>query len=205
MPEALRITRQIASGLLAAHEAGVVHRDLKPANIMIEGEHAIIMDFGIARSSGGAQPPPAEGTSSAAVPRQARNTSQTVVGSVVGTITYMPPEQARGEAVDQRTDMYSLGLIVSDMLIGLAQRRGDLNAIEELQRRMTDGCAPLRAVDPKIPEAFDRIVSRLVEPDPAKRFQTTAELVAALDRLDDNGVPLPLIRRLTPRLVAATA
>jgi tetratricopeptide (TPR) repeat protein len=117
----------------------------------------------------------------------------------------MPPEQARGEAVDQRADMYSLGLIISDMLVGLQQRRGDLSAIEELERRMTEGCTPLRALNPRIPEAFDRIVSRLLEPDPAKRFQTTAELVAALDRLDDNGVPLPLIRRLTPRMMAATA
>ena len=207
VPAALQITRQIASGLLAAHDAGVVHRDLKPANIMVEGEHAIIMDFGIARSSGGDAPPtPKELTiSAAAMPRQGRNSSHTVAGSVIGTISYMPPEQARGEAVDPRADMYSLGLIISDMLLGLGHRHGDLSSVEELQRRMTDGCAPLRAVDQKIPEAFDRIVSRLVEPDRTKRFQTTAELVAALDRLDENGVPLPLIRRLTPRLMAAAA
>jgi serine/threonine protein kinase/tetratricopeptide (TPR) repeat protein len=204
VPAALRITRQLASGLLAAHEAGVVHRDLKPANIMIEGDHAIIMDFGIARSSGGAPPPtPPEGLPS---PRtRAARPAQTVVGSVVGTISYMAPEQAKGQAVDQRADMYSLGLIISDMLVGLRRRAADVSAMEELQRRIAHRPAPLRTIDPHIPEAFDRVVSRLLEPDPGARFQTTAELVAALDRLDDNGVPLPLIRRLTPRLIAATA
>ena len=205
VPAALRIMRQLASGLLAAHEAGVVHRDLKPANIMIEGDHAIIMDFGIARSSGGAPPPPVvDGTIAPAVGKN-RNAAQTQAGSIVGTIAYMAPEQAKGEPVDQRADMYSLGLIVSDMLTGLRQRSSDLSAIEELQRRITTRPPALRLVDAQIPEAFDRIVTRLLEPDPAARFQTTAELVAALDKLDDNGVPLPLIRRLTPRLIGATA
>ena len=204
VPAALRIMRQLASGLLAAHEAGVVHRDLKPANIMIEGDHAIIMDFGIARSSGGAPPAAIDATLAPAV-RKTRNAAQTQAGSIVGTIAYMAPEQAKGEPVDQRADMYSLGLIVSDMLTGPRQRSSDLSAIEELQRRITTRPPALRTVDSHIPEAFDRIVTRLLEPDPAARFQTTAELVGALDNLDDNGVPVPLIRRLTPRLIAATA
>ncbi len=205
VPEALRITRQLTSGLQAAHEAGVVHRDLKPANIMIEGDHAVIMDFGIARSSGGAQPTPAPaGLLSRAGSRHAKGAAHTVVGSIVGTIAYMAPEQAKGLPVDQRADLYSLALIVSDMLLGV-RRRGNDSAIEELQRRITERPPALRSVDPQIPEAFDQIVSRLLEPDPAARFQTTAELVAALDRLDDNGVPLPLIRRLTPRLMLTTA
>ena len=204
VPAALRFARQLASGLLAAHEAGVVHRDLKPANIMIEGDHAIIMDFGIARSSGGVAPPaPPEGLPSSRA--RAGSAAQTLVGSVIGTISYMAPEQAKGQPVDHRADMYSLGLIVSDMLIGLRRRAAGISAMEELERRIAHKPAPLRTVDQHIPEALDRIVSRLLEPDPAARFQTTAELVAALDRLDHNGVPLPLIRRLTPRLMVATA
>jgi serine/threonine protein kinase/tetratricopeptide (TPR) repeat protein len=204
VPAALRIMRELVSGLAAAHEAGVVHRDLKPANIMIEGDHAVIMDFGIARSSGGAQTPAVAGALGPAG-RKSRNAAHTQAGSIVGTIAYMAPEQAKGQPVDQRADMYSLGLIVSDMLIGLRQRSSDLSAVEELKRRITQRPPALRSVDPNIPEALDHIVARLLEPDPGARFQTTAELVAALDRLDDNGVPLPLIRRLTPRLVAATA
>src|SRR5688572_21532866 len=205
VPAALHVLREVASGLLAAHDAGVVHRDLKPANIMIEGDHAIITDFGIARSSGGAQPIPSNGSPSTPRQSRSRNASQTVAGSIVGTIAYMAPEQAKGQPVDQRADLYSLGLIVSDMLTGLRQRSSDLSAIEELQRRITTRPPALRTVDSHIPEAFDRIVTRLLEPDPAARFQTTAELVAALDKLDDNGVPVPLIRRLTPRLIGATA
>ena len=205
VPKALCLTRELASGLLAAHEAGVVHRDLKPANIMIEGDHAIVMDFGIARSSGGPAPTPVGAVMSPAGLRGAANAPQTMAGSIVGTIAYMAPEQAKGEPVDQRADLYSLGLIISDMLLGLRRRSSDGSAIEELQRRITQRPPALRSVDPQIPDALDRIVSRLVEPDPAARFQTTAELVAALDRLDENGVPLPLIRRLTPRLMAATA
>jgi serine/threonine protein kinase len=205
VPAALRIARQLASGLLAAHEAGVVHRDLKPANIMIEGDHAIIMDFGIARSSGGAAPPPTPPEGLPSTRARAARASQTLAGSIVGTISYMAPEQAKGQAVDQRADMYSLGLIVSDMLLGLRRRHSGVSAMEELERRIAQRPAPLRTIDSHIPEALDRIVSRLLEPDPERRFQTTAELVAALDRLDDNGAPLPLIRRLTPRLIAATA
>jgi serine/threonine protein kinase len=127
-----------------------------------------------------------------------------VAGSVVGTIAYMAPEQAKGEAVDQRADMYALGMIVSDMLLGL-RRRGTDSALNDLQRRIVERPEPLRKADPTIPAALDQIVTRLLEPDPAARFQTTAELVAALDRLNDNGVPLPLIRRLTKRGVAAAA
>jgi tetratricopeptide (TPR) repeat protein len=127
-----------------------------------------------------------------------------MLGAVVGTITYMSPEQARGEPVDQRADLYALGLIISDMLLGLARRSG-ISADDDLVRRMVKRPDPLRDTNPGSPEALDRIVTRLVEPDPKARFQTTAELVAALKRLDDNGVPLPLIQRLTPRLIATAA
>jgi tetratricopeptide (TPR) repeat protein len=206
VPEALRIMRQVASGLLAAHEAGVVHRDLKPANIMVERDDAIIMDFGIARSSGGRQAG-ASGQNAAAVPRRLQHTvDATLAGTIVGTVAYMAPEQAKGEAVDQRADIYALGLIMSDMLLGPRPRAGSTEtSFEDLQRRMQAPPPPLRSINPEIPEAIDRIVSRSVQPDPTSRFQTTAELVAELDRLDANGVPLPRVRRLTPRLMAAAA
>jgi len=203
---ALKITRQVAAGLLAAHEAGVVHRDLKPANIMVEGDTAIIMDFGIARSASGARPALPAGDLPPGVWRQVQNAVEgTVAGTIMGTVAYMAPEQAKGEAVDRRADIYALGLIVSDMLLGSRPRSGGQSPVEELQRRMKEAPPALRTVDPDIPEAVERVVSRCVEPDPAARFQTTAELVAELDRLDENGEALPLVRRLTPRLMAATA
>jgi len=121
VPEVLSIARQIAAGLQAAHEAGVVHRDLKPANVMIENEHAIIMDFGIARSTSRGGPPPRPSTASgsarltAPVAEDVTRIAATVVGEVIGTIEYMAPEQARGEHVDQRADVYAFGLIVYDI------------------------------------------------------------------------------------------
>jgi tetratricopeptide (TPR) repeat protein len=207
VPAALKIMREVASGLLAAHEAGVVHRDLKPANIMVEGDHAVIMDFGIARSTSGGPPAMPSGNLPPGVWRHVRSVSEgTLAGTIVGTVAYMAPEQAKGEAVDQRADHYALGLMMSDMLLGAGRRRsGSESPIEELQRRMKEAPPTLRSVDPQIPEALDRIVSRCVQPDPAARFQTTAELVAALNRLDPNGKPLPLVRRLTPTMMAATA
>ena len=201
--EALRIARQVASGLQAAHEAGVVHRDLKPANIMVEKDRAIIMDFGIARSAHSAPTLP-NSPGAPALPR-GHSAAQTMAGTIVGTIAYMAPEQARGEAVDQRADIYALGLIVADMLLGRRVRGREQSAFEELQRRMREPLPLLRATDATIPPAVEQIVARCVDPDPNGRFQTTAELVAALDRLDEDGKPIPLVRRLTPRMMAAAA
>ena len=223
VPDTLHIARQIAAGLQAAHEAGVVHRDLKPANIMIDAErHALITDFGIARARGTTAPAatsaPARrrigieaadaatrmgtvvGTIDAtdAVTRMgpmagtiAAADGATRMGSIVGTIDCMAPEQARGEPVDHRVDIYAFGLIVYRMLLGRRLAPGATNTVEDLQARMIAEPERLRAIDDTIPEAVEALVSRCLQPDAAARFQTTAELVAALGRLDDQGVPLP--------------
>jgi tetratricopeptide (TPR) repeat protein/tRNA A-37 threonylcarbamoyl transferase component Bud32 len=203
VPTALRIVRDVAAGLQAAHEAGIVHRDLKPANIMLVGDQAIIMDFGIARATG--QQP-----SAAAVPGRAQKSvssvmaasDATMAGAVVGTVAYMAPEQAKGEHVDQRADLYALGLIFYDMLLG-RRRMSDSSALDELNRRIEKAPPPVRSVDPAISEAVETIISRCLEPDSAARFQTSAELVAELDRLDENGEPLPIRRVVGMRLMAA--
>jgi serine/threonine protein kinase/tetratricopeptide (TPR) repeat protein len=191
VPQVLAIARQIAAGLQAAHEAGVVHRDLKPANVMIENEHAIIMDFGIARSTSRGAPAPRPST---VVPRLTASTEQdvtrlaaTVIGEVIGTIEYMAPEQARGEHVDQRADIYAFGLIVYDMLVGRRRSEHAVSAVGELQGRLAHAPPSVRSVVPAVPEALDGLVTKCVEPELEKRFQSTAELVAALDRLDDRG------------------
>jgi serine/threonine protein kinase/tetratricopeptide (TPR) repeat protein len=200
---ALKIARGLISGLCAAHRAEVVHRDLKPANIMIDADgEALIMDFGIARSSGRGQTqvPAALGKSFAGVAAAA-----TVVGSIVGTVEYMAPEQARGLPADQRADIYAFGLILYDMLIGGRRSERAESAIAELQGRMEQAPPAPRTVDPTVPEALNALTVRCLEPDPAKRFQTTLELQAALERLDDHGKPLPIIRRLTRRTVSTAA
>jgi hypothetical protein len=203
VPVALRIVRDVASGLVAAHEAGIVHRDLKPANIMLVGDQAIIMDFGIARSSG---PPPAARPASSAAPKPSSGgrpaTDTPSSGAIEGTVEYMAPEQAKGEHVDQRADLYALGLIFSDLLLG-RRRRSGANVLEELKQRIEQVPPPVRTVDPTIPEAVERVISRCLEPDPAARFQTAAELIAALDRLDENGKPLPIHRVIGMKGMAA--
>jgi tetratricopeptide (TPR) repeat protein len=202
VPRAIHIMRQIVSGLVAAHEAGVVHRDLKPANIMIEGDNAIIMDFGIARSS--SRPDITPSSPATGTYRTGQYTHHsTTMGAIVGTIAYMAPEQARGDTVDHRADIYALGLIAADMLLG--PRRRPQQTFEDLRRDSDDPPAPLRLIDPELPEALEAVVLRCLQRHPARRYQSTAELLAAIDRLDARGHLLPVIRRLTPRMVAATA
>ena len=197
----LKIARSVISGLAAAHAAGVVHRDLKPANIMINARgDALIMDFGIARSMSG----PVGDGAMVALPARA-SVGQTVHGAVVGTVEYMAPEQARALPVDERADLYAVGLILYDLLLGRTRGSRADSVIAELQLRMTQALPPPRAKDPSIPEALDRIITRCIQPDPQARYATTAAVVAELDRLDDNGQPLPMVRRLTKRMTLATA
>ena len=200
IPQALQITRDVVSGLVVAHEAGVVHRDLKPANIMLAkaDSNAYIMDFGIARSAGKVVQ---EGIPETEEIRGATTTApvhgQTVAGAIVGTFEYMAPEQFRGEVADQRSDLYTMGLILYDMLSGRRRSKSAHSAVAEVQRRTKESPPPLREVDPEIPDPLEQLVSHCLEPDPDGRFQTTKELEAALDLIDDDGTLKPVKRTLT--------
>jgi tetratricopeptide (TPR) repeat protein len=166
----LAIMKQVGAGLAAAHKAGVVHRDLKPANIMVgSDDEALIMDFGIARST-------------------EAGATMTVGGAVIGTIEYMAPEQAKGESVDARADIYAFGLMLNDLLLG--RRQGVASTpMASLLARMHAPPPSIRSVDPAIPESLDAIVTKCVQPDPAARYQQTSDLLADLDQLDDHGHP----------------
>ena len=166
VPRALSISQQVVSGLIAAHEAGVVHRDLKPANIMLdESDCAMIMDFGIARSTSGATA-----------------FAMTVGAQVIGTVEYMAPEQAKAEAVDQRADLYAFGLILRDMLLG-GRHAGATSAVTELMSRIQHPPPGLREIDPSIPETLEALVTRCLEPELARRYQTASELLRDIDRV----------------------
>jgi serine/threonine protein kinase/tetratricopeptide (TPR) repeat protein len=200
IPRALAILRQALSGLVAAHRAGIVHRDLKPANIMVDTEgQALLMDFGIARSIGVAPEEIHKGSSRS----KPGSFGETIVGAVVGTIHYMAPEQAKGQTVDHRADIYAFGLILRDALVGLNRQEGAPTALAELQKRLDAAPVSLRTVDATIPEPLDRIVTRCLAPDPAARYQTTAELEADLNRLDDQGELIPIKRVLGLPVAAA--
>ena len=125
----------------------------------------------------------------------------TVLGTVVGTVQYMAPEQAKGQTADQRADLYAFGLILYDMLAGRHRAKQAESAIAELKRRMEQAPPPAKSIVAEIPEALDRLVTRCLQPDPAARYQTTEELAADLDRLDDLGEPIPIKRVVGVRLV----
>src|SRR5262245_55135282 len=205
VPRVMGIARQVAAGMLAAHEAGVVHRDLKPANVMIAKDQAIIMDFGIARTSGG----PAAGATAtpgkltAAMAEAATQVAATQAGAIVGTVEYMAPEQARGQPVDQRADIYAFGLILYDMLIGKRRAAHAQSAIAELQGRLEQPPPPVRTIVAEVPEPLNSLISRCLEPDAGKRFQTTAELVDAIEKLDDAGKLRPIERVVGLKLTTA--
>ena len=208
IPQALQITRDVVSGLVVAHEAGVVHRDMKPANIMIgkADGNAYIMDFGIARSASDrvekALPETAD------IPGATTTTpvhGHTVAGAIVGTFEYMAPEQFRGEVADQRADLYTMGLILYDMLTGKRRSKSAHSAIAEVQKRTKESPPPLRGIDPEIPEPLEQLVEHCVEPDPDDRFQSTKELEAALDLLDADGTLKPVKRTLTWKLMSSAA
>ena len=174
IPRAIAIAKQLSSGLAAAHEVGVVHRDLKPENIMIDADGgALIMDFGISRSVGSV------GTA-------------TALGAVMGTLEYMAPEQAQGQAVDHRADIYSFGLVLYDILTGRQRIARRDNAMSEMMSRMQHAPPSIRTLDAHMPDALDDIVSKCLQTDPKARYQTTEELVADLEALAPDG------HRLTP-------
>ena len=130
----------------------------------------------------------------------------TIAGEVIGTIEYMAPEQARGEHVDQRADIYAFGLIVYDMLTGRRRSEHAVSAVGELQQRLAQPPPSVRTLVPDVPHALDQLITRCTEPDAAKRYQTTAELVEAIELLDDNGKLRPKRRVVRlPLAVAAAA
>ena len=210
VPRALAIARSALSGLVAAHDAGVVHRDLKPANIMIDADdQAYIMDFGIALATSDTAES-ADGvtgtTGRSGTLESELLDSRTQLGRVVGTVKYMAPEQGRGDTVDQRADLYAFGLILYDMLVGKFRERTSSSSLNELTGRMKAAPPLVRSIEPDVPEALEEIINVCVQPDPKERYQTSREVEAALDRLDDEGNLRPIERRISPlQLSAAVA
>ncbi len=209
VPRALRIARGMVSGLVSAHQAGVVHRDLKPANIMVGADdEPTIMDFGIARSTGqdSQSSGPVANLDPADLKRYAGPLAgQTMAGAIIGTVEYMSPEQAKGQPADQRSDVYAFGLILYDMLVGRRRKQRAESALDELYAPDREAAARPCTLNKEIPAALNAITLRCLEPDAGKRFQTTAELQSAFDRLDENGKPLPIMQRVSRRTMAMAA
>jgi len=171
LPGLMDIAIQVTEALGAAHDAGIVHRDIKPENIMLRPDGYVkVLDFGVAKLM-------ADRTVESDQER-----FRTDPGKVVGTVRYMSPEQIRGQRVDGRSDIFSLGIVLYELLAGIAPFEGG-SAGETLAAILTHTPDPLRVHFPSIPAELDRIVSRMLRKSAADRYQNTGELLEDLNRL----------------------
>ena len=162
--EALTIAREAAGALAYAHERGIIHRDIKPDNIMLEGGHAVVADFGIARAIG-----------------EAGGDKLTQTGMAVGTPQYMSPEQAGGQAnIDARSDVYALAAVLYEMLAGEAPYTGPTLHVV-LAKSLTDPIPSIRRIRPAVPESVDTAITKALERTPADRHPTVAAFAEALE------------------------
>ncbi len=159
----LRIGLQVASGLAAAHAQGIIHRDIKPANILVgDGvDRAVITDFGLARSID--------------------DVTLTKSGTLAGTSQYMSPEQARGERIDERSDLFSLGSLLYFLCTGQSPFRSE--TVYGVLHKITSAALPdMRKVQSSVPEWLQHLVSRLHAPSPEDRFQSSAVVADLLEQ-----------------------
>ena len=168
---AVEATLQVAMGLQVAHDQGIVHRDIKPQNILIGFDGAAkVTDFGIGRAADFA--------------------TMTQTGAIMGTPHYMSPEQAKGLPVDSRTDLYSLGIVLYQMLTG--EVPFDADTPWEVIRQQVEGhTRPMRRLRGDVPRVVEQVVSRCLEKDPGKRYQSAQEMIQALERALPDGVYRP--------------
>ena len=163
--EAKRIAREVAGALSYAHRQGVVHRDIKPENILLEDGHAVVADFGLARSL-----------------FAATSVSQSTSGLAIGTPAYMSPEQWSADPdIDGRTDLYSLGCVFYEMLSGEPPFSGPSPQAVSARHRL-DQPRTLRTTRPTVPAGLDEVIGRLLEKTPADRYQSADDLLEGLDR-----------------------
>ena len=174
LPEALHIAEQIASALASAHAAGIIHRDIKPENVMLRRDGIVkVLDFGLAKLTPAKESNPEDST---------RPLMKTDPGMVLGTVTHMSPEQARGQTVDARTDIWSLGVVLYEMLTGHAPF-GGATTTDVIAAILEREPKSLNSYSPELPEAVEWLVAKALTKDCEGRYQTAPELLNDLQRL----------------------
>ena len=193
--EVISFSQQAASALAAAHAKGIIHRDIKPANLFVveagRGKRLIkILDFGLAKKQpggGGAESRtfdfPGSASSDETAIGPGRHMELTSPGAAVGTVAYMSPEQAKGEPLDARTDLFSLGTVIYEMATGKTPFAGGSTA-EVFAALLRENPPPVSTVNPAMPKKLDPIVAKLLAKDPAQRYATAEQLQEALEGLD---------------------
>src|SRR5437899_419146 len=174
--QAIEIAIQVASALAAAHSAGVVHRDIKPQNIMLRPDGYVkVLDFGIAKLAEQEVPAPI-------TEARALRFVETNVGSILGTVSYMSPEQARGAGVDKSTDVWSLGVVAYEMIAGHAPFTADTPA-KTVSAILEEQSPPLARSLEHVPTELQQIVTKALRKNAQERFQSANEMLAALKQL----------------------
>ncbi|MFN0084423.1 MAG: protein kinase domain-containing protein [Blastocatellia bacterium] len=176
LPEALKISTQIAGALAAAHAAGIIHRDIKPENVMVRSDGLVkVLDFGLAKL----KPEHASGGMDLEASTKKPLTGP---GFVMGTVGYMSPEQVRGQNADHRSDLFSFGVMLYEMLSGQRPFQGE-SAAEAMAAIVKAEPPELSKLNEKVPAQFERIVRRCLEKEPERRFQSASDLGFALESL----------------------
>ncbi len=174
LPQALEVGIQVADALAAAHASGFIHRDLKPANIVLLPDgRAKLLDFGIAKLLLGPEDAPQD------------LTAQTGAGVLLGTLAYMSPEQASGEPIDGRSDIFALGAVLYEMVTGRSPFARGV-PVQTLTAILSGDATPVRSLVPAIPAELERVIGRCLRTDVRRRFQSIADVRVALEDARDD-------------------